>query len=541
MYHQSYINGNRWENKFIDAKSKNSHRRSKDKIARRSSNSLKQEFRNEKFNLQLFNRRHANKTNKQYSLEGYLKSDSIYDDYDMILNKDYNHDYAFCCDNDTEVNITSIDIWQCSKCTYINIERLSHCAICGQSYHQSTSINGTMTDSNSIKSSDSDESITTYSSLSSYILKNNKPKKSRIRRRKICKKSNKNSFKFNDEEYKKFKKYMKKHKTSIIAYKKGSNNGNIKWNHKKEEKRKNNANKLFEMYHTLYLSTNKHKDQVSSIMNQMISFIPNKYLNHVTQQDTNTNTVCQVCYCDSANDDEMELIAMQRYCNHKMICKDCFIQHLNIAIRDDENILPFLLCPAPQCKAPIHIDLLLKYLSIDNLYKFGQSFINKHLQRCSYWIECPDTNDKKCKFGWILINNNMKKDNNMIELKCESCGCDHRIEENEMKNNEQDAFSSMIESGLMRTCPQCDYPAMKDYGLCNVMHCGKCRIYWNWRSKEMGHSSTEIKQKARNNGTLWEPGELSYQQGLQNNNLPAFIALLARNGIKYDPNYRRGS
>jgi len=41
--------------------------------------------------------------------------------------------------------------------------------------------------------------------------------------------------------------------------------------------------------------------------------------------------------------------------------------------------------------------------------------------------------------------------------------------------------------------------------------------------------------------TLWETGELAYQQRLQRDNLPAFIELLARNGIAYDPNYVRGA
>ncbi len=45
---------------------------------------------------------------------------------------------------------------------------------------------------------------------------------------------------------------------------------------------------------------------------------------------------------------------------------------------------------------------------------------------------------------------------------------------------------------------------------------------------------------ARSHGTLWEPGELAFQQRLQRENLPEFIALLERNGVKYDPNYRRG-
>lgn len=82
---------------------------------------------------------------------------------------------------------------------------------------------------------------------------------------------------------------------------------------------------------------------------------------------------------------------------------------------------------------------------------------------------------------------------------------------------------------------------MKDKGMCNVMHCGKCGIYWNWKTRETGTSSSQLKNKARRNGTLWEPGELRYQQELQRNNLPEFKKLLERNGIKYDPNYVRGT
>ena len=72
------------------------------------------------------------------------------------------------------------------------------------------------------------------------------------------------------------------------------------------------------------------------------------------------------------------------------------------------------------------------------------------------------------------------------------------------------------------------------------VYCGQCGIYWNWRTRETGNSSTEMKSRARQQGTLWEPGELQYQQYLQKTNLKEFIKLLERNGIKYDPNYRRG-
>jgi len=44
-----------------------------------------------------------------------------------------------------------------------------------------------------------------------------------------------------------------------------------------------------------------------------------------------------------------------------------------------------------------------------------------------------------------------------------------------------------------------------------------------------------------NNDFLLMSGELNFQRNLQQRNLPAFIALLAKNGVKYNPNYRRGT
>jgi len=99
----------------------------------------------------------------------------------------------------------------------------------------------------------------------------------------------------------------------------------------------------------------------------------------------------------------------------------------------------------------------------------------------------------------------------------------------------------MIAEGVIRKCPKCEHPAIKDFGMCNIMECGKCGIWWNWRTRETGKTSRELKDRARSRGTLWEPGELSFQQRLQQENPAAFKDLLEKNGIKFDPNYHRGS
>ena len=66
-------------------------------------------------------------------------------------------------------------------------------------------------------------------------------------------------------------------------------------------------------------------------------------------------------------------------------------------------------------------------------------------------------------------------------------------------------------------------------------------VRWNWESRQTGKNSSALKDLARRTGTMWMPGELQYQQKLQREDPEAFKALLARNGIEYNPNYIRGS
>jgi len=116
------------------------------------------------------------------------------------------------------------------------------------------------------------------------------------------------------------------------------------------------------------------------------------------------------------------------------------------------------------------------------------------------------------------------------------------IKKNTLKRKAEfdEGFKEMLKQGKIRMCPKCDYPHMKDYGLCNVLQCGKCKMWWNWRTRDMATTSKDLKAQARAHGTLWEAGELEYQQKLQRDNPEAFKALLESNGVKYNPNYVRG-
>lgn len=106
----------------------------------------------------------------------------------------------------------------------------------------------------------------------------------------------------------------------------------------------------------------------------------------------------------------------------------------------------------------------------------------------------------------------------------------------------------LIKQGVLRPCPKCATPQSKDFGMCNIMQCAKCGIWWNWRTRETGASSNDLKARARATGTMWEAGacgglcsralthssspactgELQYQQQLQRSDLAKFKELLRR-------------
>ncbi len=98
----------------------------------------------------------------------------------------------------------------------------------------------------------------------------------------------------------------------------------------------------------------------------------------------------------------------------------------------------------------------------------------------------------------------------------------------------------MIDEGKVKPCPKCSELTYKEFGVCNVLTCARCGIVWHWATLQTGRSSDELKAQARQDGTLWNPGELAFQQNLERTNPAEFKALLERNGIPYDPNYRRG-
>ena len=183
-------------------------------------------------------------------------------------------------------------------------------------------------------------------------------------------------------------------------------------------------------------------------------------------------------------------------------------------------------------------------------------FLSKQLVRLPEWVACQGGGARQggkkkggkggggcggglggggCH-GGILVS---KANEGRIEA-CPVCRTTN-IKAERAEEEPDEEVQKMIKDGKIRHCPKCRLPTMKEYGICNVINCEQCGVWWNWRTNDTGRSSREVKEKARQRGTLWEPGELQYQQTLQQSDPSAFKNLLERNGMHYDPNYRRGT
>lgn len=238
------------------------------------------------------------------------------------------------------------------------------------------------------------------------------------------------------------------------------------------------------------------------------------------------HSTCQVCYADF---DKETPPAVMSLCRHASTCYSCLGQYLSLKIKE-EDVMPWVTCPEETCRVHIHCDDLLKYLQTKEAAAFLLAHMSKILSQSGMFTKCKRDG---CKYGF-LTPTNFKP----ATLSCE-CGTEQLVERPKVDLGPE--ITKLIAEGKMRDCPKCGYYQMKDYGMCNVMGCGKCGIFWNWRSKETARTYNDLKEMSRMYGTMWEPGELAFQQRLEAKDPKAFAALLAKNGIQYDPNFTRGA
>eukprot|EP00475_Leptophrys_vorax_P008720 TRINITY_DN15671_c0_g1_i1.p1 TRINITY_DN15671_c0_g1~~TRINITY_DN15671_c0_g1_i1.p1 ORF type:complete len:318 (-),score=53.40 TRINITY_DN15671_c0_g1_i1:24-977(-) len=234
-----------------------------------------------------------------------------------------------------------------------------------------------------------------------------------------------------------------------------------------------------------------------------------------------SNRECQVCFADEP--------LLMTNCGHQITCKSCLSQHFK-ARMEQKMIPPWIPCVEPNCKHHIDIRNLLESCAIEDVLAAAVFYMDRLLKREAEWVPCEKPG---CAMGfWYQAN----------EARQTCALCETEQEVVKKKAQEVDTgLDELVKKGLMKPCPKCKQLAMKDYGMCNVMQCHGCGIYWNWRNFETGNSYDQVKHKSRMNGTMWEPGELEYQRRLERSNPEEFKRLLEKNGIAYNPNYVRGT
>mmetsp|Transcript_63296 Transcript_63296/g.173995 ORF Transcript_63296/g.173995 Transcript_63296/m.173995 type:complete len:120 (+) Transcript_63296:232-591(+) len=95
----------------------------------------------------------------------------------------------------------------------------------------------------------------------------------------------------------------------------------------------------------------------------------------------------------------------------------------------------------------------------------------KNLVRLPDWSPCTQTSG--CT-GGVLVNSA----NENQRVKCLGCGV--KMVAKRKKEEQDPEIAEMIRERKIRPCPKCHNMTMKEYGICNVINCDQCGIWWNW-------------------------------------------------------------
>jgi hypothetical protein len=264
---------------------------------------------------------------------------------------------------------------------------------------------------------------------------------------------------------------------------------------------------------------------------------------------------CALCCEDFGDDvDEVERFTSTR-CGHSPMCTECWARHVATLITEDggEAVSGWVRCQAIGCECELPVaDIVAAttqhptLLPPATLALLPLTFLRKLVVRNPEWVPCANAGGGSgffggaasaapCLYGFLVTVRNENK-----RVKCPLCAKAQKVVR--VADAPDPALEAMVADGTMRPCPKCRFLTLKEFGVCNVIQCQRCAIWWNWaHPDETGRSSKELKDRARRSGSLWGAGELSFQQTLQQTDPAAFKALLERNGIAFDPNYRRGT
>ena len=242
---------------------------------------------------------------------------------------------------------------------------------------------------------------------------------------------------------------------------------------------------------------------------------------------------CEVCYeeaqiiteltTEHKSDDEASYALTLPGCQHCQVCTVCMTGHVASKVTS-ADVAAWITCPHPTCTTPLHPTVLCYpgLLTTELQLQLLLGYLTKLLSRSTAFVRCGTS---QCPYGFLCLAKKGKE-----TKACPLCHKEQTVERGS-EGELDESFKKMIASGTLRACPTCSHYTLKEKGICNVIECAKCGVWWNWRTRETGKSGTELKQRARAMGTLWEQGELQYQMELERRNPAEFKALLERNGM----------
>ena len=245
---------------------------------------------------------------------------------------------------------------------------------------------------------------------------------------------------------------------------------------------------------------------------------------------------CEVCYEEAAivtdltseqkSDEDGSYALTLPGCQHYQVCTTCMAGHIESKVTS-ADVAAWVSCPHEKCTTPLHPNVLCYpgLLTTELLLRLLLGYLTKLLSRSTAFVRCSTSH---CLYGFVHLDK--KKQTRACPL-CHKEQAVERGSEGEL----DESFKRMIASGTLRACPTCSHFTLKEKGICNVIECAKCGVWWNWRTRETGKSGTELKAKARAMGTLWEQGELQYQMELERRQPDEFKKLLERNGMVSAP------
>ncbi|MES1909394.1 MAG: hypothetical protein MHM6MM_002140 [Cercozoa sp. M6MM] len=225
-----------------------------------------------------------------------------------------------------------------------------------------------------------------------------------------------------------------------------------------------------------------------------------------TKSGSDAGASCAVCLCDfeadestasAVDDDQLRPIRLS-LCACAVTCRECLKGWLNSLCKKEADFLPWPRCPADNCGMPLAPeDMLHLTKDVVKITDLCANIAQQNLLQTGNWIECQN---EACEFGFYCTDSKLEE-----ERTCQICDTTQNVKKSP---NLDEGLQAMLDKGELRTCPSCELPTFKEYGICNVIQCGRCSIWWNWRTRETGSSSRELKNRARMTGSLWEPGDI---------------------------------